>query len=124
MHTTHTSRSQSRGRSHISHEENTRSMRLEIDRLRKRLRREPHRRTPSTSDFSSDHDGDGSYRPRSRTPPSESFSCDKDHHHRRKHKSPSYKGLGNDAMSRALNQISKSPFIYRIEGGKLPQGFT
>ena len=27
-------------------------------------------------------------------------------------------------MSRALNQISKSPFTRRIEGGKLPRRFT
>ena len=39
VHTTHTSRSQSRGGSHISHEVNTRSLQLEIDRLCRRL---PH----------------------------------------------------------------------------------
>ena len=27
-------------------------------------------------------------------------------------------------MSRALNQISKSPFTHRIKGGKLPKHFT
>ena len=27
-------------------------------------------------------------------------------------------------MSRALNQISKSPFTHRIKGGKLPRCFT
>ena len=32
--------------------------------------------------------------------------------------------MGNDAMSRALNQISKSPFMRRIEGGKLPWWFS
>ena len=124
MHTTHTSGSQSRGGSHLSHEKNTRSMQLEIDRLRRRLCREQRRRTPSNSDLSFDDDGDGSYRPKSRTPPSEPFSCDEDHHHERKCKSPSCKGLGNDAMSRALNQIFKSPFTRRIEGEKLPWRFT
>jgi len=109
VHTTHTSRSQSRGGSYISHEENTRSMQLEIDRLRRRLRRE-RQRTPSNSDPSFDDDRDGSYRLRSRTPPSKSFLCDEDHHYERKNKSLSRKGLGNDALSRALNQISKSPF--------------
>ena len=54
------------------------------------------------------------------TAPSESFSCDKDHHYEHKNKSPSRKGLGNDALSRALNQISKSHFTHRIEKGKLP----
>ena len=32
--------------------------------------------------------------------------------------------LGNDAMSKALNQISRSPFTRKIEGGKLPQRFN
>ena len=124
MHTTYTSRSQSRSESHVSHEENTRTMQLEIDCLRRRLRHERRRRTSSNSTFSSDDDGNGSYRPKSRTPPSESFSCDEDHYHERRNKSSSCKGLGNDAMSQALNQISKSPFTHRIEGGKLPQRLT
>ena len=68
VHTTHTSRS------HISYEKNTRTMQLEIDHLRRRLCREQQRQTPSNSDFSSDNDRDGSYRPRLRTPFSESFS--------------------------------------------------
>ena len=121
MHTTHTSRSQSRGGSYISHEENTRSMQLEIDRLRRRLCREQQRRTPSDSGPSSDDDGDDSYRSRSKTPPSESFSCDEDRHYKRRRKSPSREGLSNDAISRALNQIFKSSFMRRIERGKLPR---
>ena len=84
MHTTHTSRSQSRGGSYISHEKNTRSMQLEIDRLHKRLCRERRRKTPSDSNPSSDDDRDGSYKPRSRTSLSESFLYDEDHHHKRK----------------------------------------
>ena len=124
VHTTHTGRSQLQSGSRISHKENTRSMQLEINRLRRRLRCKRRRRTPSNSDFSSNDDGNGNYRPKSRTPPSEYFSCDEDHHHRCRHKSPSCKGLGNDTMSRALNQISKSPFTYKIEGGKLPWCFT
>ena len=124
MHTTYTSRSQSRSESHVSHEENTRTMQLEIDRLRRRLRHERRRKTSSNSNFFSDDDGNGNYRPKSRTPPSESFSCDEDHYHERRNKSSSCKGLGNDAMSQALNQISKSPFTHRIEGGKLPRRLT
>ena len=124
MHTTHTSRSHSRGRGHISHEENTRAMQLEIDRLKRKLRHERRRRTSSNSDFSSGDEGGGSYRPRSRTPPSESFSCDEDYHYERRNRSSSRKGLGNDAVSKALNQISRSPFTHRIEGGKLPRRFT
>ena len=80
--------------------------------------------TPSDSDPSFDDDGDGSYKPKSKNPPSESFSCDEDRHYKRRSKSPSRKGTGNDAMSRALNQISKSPFTCKIDGGKLPQRFT
>ena len=120
MHITHTSRSQSRGGSHISHEENTRSLHLEIDRFRRRLRHEQQRRTPSDSNPSYEDEGDCSYRPKSKTPPSESFSYDEDRHYKRRSKSLPHKGLGNDAMSRALNQISKSPFTRRIERGKLP----
>ena len=108
VHTTHTNR----------------TIQLKIDRLRRRLRCERWRRTPSNSNFSFDDDRDGSYRLRSRTSSSESFSCDEDYHHKRRNKSPSRKGLGNNAISRALNQISKSPFTRRIEGGKLPWRFT
>ena len=124
VHTTHTSRSQSRSESHVSHEVNTRTMQLEINRLRRRLRRKQWKGTPSNFDFSFNDDGNGSYRPRSRTPPSESFSCDEDSHHERRNKNSSCKGLGNNAMSRVLNQISRSPFTRRIEGGRLPRRFT
>ena len=99
-------------------------MQLEIDHLKRRLCHERRRRTPSNFDFSSDNEKDGSYRLRSRTPPSESFSYDKDYHHERRNKNSSSKGLGNDAMSRALNQISISPFTRRIKEGRLPRQFT
>ena len=124
IHRTHASRSQSWNGSHHFHEENTRAMQLEIDLLKRKLCHERQRRTPSNSDFSFDNKKDGRYRPRSRTPPSESFSYDEDYHHKCKNKSSSSKGLGNDAMSRALNQISRSPFTCRIEGGRLPRWFT
>ena len=52
----------------------------------------------------------------SRTPPSESFSYDEKHHHKRRYKSLPCRGLENDVMSKALNQISKSPFTLKIEG--------
>ena len=99
-------------------------MQLEIDRLHRRLRREQRRRTPLDSDPSSEDKGDGSYRPRFRTPPSKSFSYDEDRHYEWRSKSLLHKGLGNDAMSRALNQISKSLFTCRIERGKLPRRLT
>ena len=93
---------------------------MEINRLCRRLCRERQRGTPSDSNPSSDDEGDGSDRPRSRTP----FLYNEDRHYKRRSKSPPHKGLGNDAMSRAFNQIFKSPFARRIEGGKLPQHFT
>ena len=124
MHTIHTNRSHSQGGSHISHEENTRALQLEIDRLKRKLHHKRRRRTHSNSDFSFGDEGDGSYRPMSRTPPSESFLCDEDYHRERKNRSLSRKGLRNDAMSKALNQIFSSPFTHRIEGGKLSQQFT
>ena len=39
MHTTHTSKSQSRRKSHVSHAKNERDMQREIDELKKELRR-------------------------------------------------------------------------------------
>ena len=79
--------------------------------------------TPSNSDISSEGEEDACYKRRSRTPPSESFSYDEEHHHKHRYKSPPHKGLGNDAMSKALNQISKSAFTRKIEGAILPRWF-
>ena len=50
----------------------------EIDYLKKKLRHAQRKQTPSSSDVSSNDDGDASYRKRSETPPSESFSCEED----------------------------------------------
>ena len=44
--TTHTDKSQSRGKSHVSHAENERDMQREIDELKKKLRRARRRRLP------------------------------------------------------------------------------
>ena len=57
-------------------------------------------------------------------PPSESFSCEEDYHNGRRNGSLSCKGLENDAISKVLNQIFRSPFMRRIEGRRLPQRFT
>ena len=70
-----------------------------------------------------DDENDDDYRQRSRTPPSETFSHVEERYQRRKHRSPSPKGLGHDAMSRALDQLSRSPFTRRIEGAALPRRF-
>ena len=124
MNTTHTSRSHSQGGSHVSQRQNdNKAMQREIDDLKKKLRRAQRKRSPSNSDVSSNNEEDANYRRRLRTLSSESFSCDEERHHQRKYKSSPYKGMGNDVMSKALNQISKSPFTHKIEGAKLPRRF-
>ena len=97
MHTTHTSKSQSRGKSHVSHAKNERDMQREIDKLKKELRRARRRRSSPDSELSSEETDDATYRRRSRTPPSETFSCDEKCRHRHKNK--------------ALSQVAMSPFI-------------
>ena len=99
-------------------------MQKEIDHLKRSLSHERQKQAPSNSDFSSDGEEDDSYRRRSRTPPSESFSYDEDYYHERRNKNSSSVGLGNDAMSKALNQIYRSHFTHWIEGGRHPQRFT
>ena len=98
-------------------------MQREIEDLKKKLRHAQRKRTPSSSDVSYNDEEDVSYRQRSRTPPSESFSYDEEHHHWQEYKSSPCKGLRNNTMSKALNQISKSPFISKIERAKLPWRF-
>ena len=122
MHTTHTSRSNSRTRSHLSHGGETRNLQLEIDHLRRKLRRKQRMAFPSSSGSKSGEDS--SYRPRSRTPPSESFSYKEECYHKQRSKSITHKSLGNDAISRALHQISKSLFTRRIDRAKLPHQFA
>jgi len=120
LRTIHIGESQSQTGNHVSHAKNTKVMQLEIDHLKRKLHHERRRRTPSHSDFSSDDEEDGSYRRRSMTPLSESFSYEEEYHCEHRDRNKSSRGMGNDAMSRALNQISKSPFTRRIKGGKLP----
>ena len=90
-------------------------MQREIDQLKKKLHHAQRKQTPTPFDSSSDDEKDSSYQRRSRTPPSESFSYKEEHHSERRCKSPVHRGLGNDAMSKTLNQIAKSPFTRRIE---------
>ena len=122
-HTTHTSRSQSRGKGNVSHAKNDRDMQREIDELKKELRHTWQRHPSPNSDLSSDETNDASYRWRFRTPPNETFSCDEECHHRSRHRSPPHKGLGNDVKNRALSQVSKSPFTQSIEDASLPRRF-
>ena len=86
--TTHTNRSQLRGKSHVSHAKNERDMQREIDELKK-LRRARRRRSSLGSESSSEDAEDAMYRQRSRTPPSETFSGEEEYSsHRRKNKNP------------------------------------
>ena len=119
MQTTHTSKSQSRRKSHVSHAKNERDMQLEIDELKKKLRRTWQRRSSPDSE----EIDDATYRRRSRTPPNETFSGDEEYSHKHKNKSPTHKGLRNKAMNEALNQVTKSPFTRRIKGVSLPRRF-
>ena len=124
MRTTHTSKSHSRAGSHVSQrQDNNKALQREIDNLKKKLRCAQRKQSPSNSDTSSNDEGDNNYRRRSRTPPSETIFYEKEHYYRRKHKSPSHKGLVNDAMTKALDRISKSPFTRKIESDKLPRRF-
>ena len=92
--------------------------------MKRELRRERRRRSPTIFDFSSNDEEDGSYKRRSRTPPNESFLHDEEHHHKHGNKNSSSKSLGNDALSKALKQISQSPFTRRIKEERLPRWFT
>ena len=98
-------------------------MQQEIDDLKKQLRRAQQKRSPSSSDVSSNDEEDTIYRQRFRTPQSESFSCEEEHLHQRKRRSPSPKRVGTDVMKKALSQISISPFTWGIENAKLPRRF-
>ena len=121
--TAHTSKSQSRGKSHVSHAKNERDMQREIDELKKKLRCARRRRSSPDSEPSSEETDDATYRRKSRTLPSETFSGDEEYSHKRKNKSLTHKGLGNNSMNEALNQVAKSPFIRMIEGANLPRRF-
>ena len=89
--------------------------------MKKKLCRAQRKRPSPGSDTSSDEDNE--YRRRLRTPPSETFSYEEEWPHKRDHKSPSYQGLANDAMSKALDCISQSPFMRRIERAVLSRRF-
>ena len=76
-HTERTERTHSRIGSHVSHNQETRKLQLEVDCLRRKLQQREHdRRDPSS--LSSDglaESRDRSYCHRSRTPSNESFSA-------------------------------------------------
>ena len=121
--TTHTSKSQSRGKSHVSHVKNDRDMQREIDELKRELRQARRRCSPPSSEPSSEETDGASYKQRSKTPPSMTFTYEEEHHHWCTYQSPPHKGLGNNAMNKALSQVSKSPFTRNIEDASLPRRF-
>ena len=82
-------------RSHLVHEQaDEKDLQREIEDLKRKLRRAQRKQTPSSSDVSSNDEGDASYRESSKTPPSESYSYEEEHSHKRKRKSPSGRGVG------------------------------
>ena len=98
-------------------------MQREINDLKRKLRLAQQRQSPPSPDTLLDDENDDDYRQRSRTPLSETFSHVEERYQRRKCRNPSPRGLGHNAMSRALDQLSKSPFTRRIEGIALPRRF-
>ena len=99
---------------HVSHEQETRNLRSDIDYLRQKLSQKVHNRGNRTPPSSSRSE-DGSYRPRSKTPLSESFSTsshlDKVERHSKWHGENLFpKSMGNDVTRKSLRQIFKSPF--------------
>ena len=85
LQTFHTGGSGYRRRSHLVHEQaDEKDLQREIDDLKKKLHRAQRKQTPSSSDVSSNDDGNASYRKRSETPPSESYSCEEEHSRKRR----------------------------------------
>ena len=123
--TIHAGRSGYRRKSHLVQEHaDEKDLQREIENLKKKLRRAQRKQTTSSSDVSSNDEGDDSYRECSETPPSESYSYEEEHSHKRKRKSSPGRGVGTKVMKKALNQISKSPFTRGIEKVKLPRCFS
>ena len=123
MCTTHTTKSHSRGKSHVSHAKHDRNLQREIDELKRELCHAQREHSPPCSEPSSEETDEASYRQRSRTPPSETFSYEEEHSHRHRYRSSPSRGLGNNAMNKALSQVSKSPFTRNIEDAILPRRF-
>ena len=124
VNTTQISRSHSHVGSHISQRrDDEQVMQREINDLKRKLHLAQRRQSPFSPDTPLNDENDDDYRQRSRTPPSETFSHVEERHQRRERKSPSPRGLRQDAMSKALDQLSRSPFICHIEGVALPRRF-
>ncbi|XP_065633356.1 uncharacterized protein LOC136069111 [Quercus suber] len=108
----------------MSHLEKNRDLQREIEKLKRELRHAKRKRAPSYSDEDPDDEPDVTYQHKSRTPASESYTYEEESHCKGQRRNPSHGDVGNDAMSRALNQISRSPFTHRIEEARLPRRFN
>ncbi|XP_075633309.1 uncharacterized protein LOC142605751 [Castanea sativa] len=115
----------------VSNDDELQKMQLKIDYLRKRLkRRRNDRRSPSFSSSDSSAEGKrGDDHQVSKFSPSESgfvssFVGKSKKGVGKRAEGWSYQGTGNDTMSKALRQISKSPFVKRINKAKLPYRFS
>ena len=78
---------------------------------------------PPGTDTPLNDENDDDYKQRSKTPSSKTFYHEEERHQRRKRRSPSPRGMGHDAMSRALDQLSRSPFTRRIKEAVLLRRF-
>ncbi|KAL4600618.1 hypothetical protein ACB092_11G212300 [Castanea dentata] len=124
VHTEYPRASHTHGGGSTTHEDGAKAMQKEINHLKRKLRRARRKPSPSSSNPSSVEVRGGSYSSRSCSLPSAMSSCEEDDPPARRHKKLPSRGLGNNAMSRALHQLSKSPFSQRIEKGRLPRRFT
>ena len=94
--TIHAGRSGYRRRSHLVHEQaDEKDLHREIEDLKMKLCRAQRKQTLSSSDVSSNDEGDASYRECSETPPSESYSYEEEHSHKRRRKKFVWKGGRN-----------------------------
>ena len=100
----HAGRSGYRRRSHLVQEHaDEKDLQREIEDLKKKLHRAQRKQTPSSSNVSSNDEGDASYRECSETPPSESYSYEEEHSHKRRRKNSSGRGVGTKVMKKALS---------------------
>ena len=104
VNTTQTSISHSHVGSHVSQRQNDEQvLQREINDLKRKLRHAQRRQSYPSPNMPHDDENDDDYRQRSRTPSSETFSYEEERYQRRKHRSPSPRGLGHDVISRALD---------------------
>ena len=119
VHSDHTSQHHA---SHNSHDEEVYNLKRKVDRLYRHLHLKAwirEKRTPTPSQSSSFED-DWNYQWRSRTPPNESFTSSshytsEERYHHKRSRTPPRRNMGNDALGKALLQISRSPFTRSIE---------